>query len=100
MQEFSWGRTFDLAAWIGALDSGRSPLDPLGDRLGSDSRKARRWLSAIERAGLAHRNHGYLELTGPGAFWIHLVQNHFALTDVNTLWTAARHEAWPAAIAV
>ena len=119
--------TFDLAAWIGALDSGRSPvalrmpfaghmggwwwlywgfydtrvpLDPLGDVLGSDSRKARRWLSAIERAGLAHRNHGYLELTGPGAFWIHLVQNHFALTYVDTLWTAARHEAWPAAIAV
>jgi len=119
--------TFDLAAWMEALNSGRSPvalrmpfaghmggwwwlywrlydtrvpMDPLDDVLGSDSRKARRWLSAIERAGLAHRSDGHLELTDPGAFWIHLVQNHFALSYVNTLWTAARREAWPAAIAV
>ena len=80
------------------LDTRVCRWTPLGDVLGSDSRKARRWLSAIEHAALAHRNDGYLELTDPGAFWIHLVQNHFALAYVNTLWTAARREPWPSAV--
>jgi hypothetical protein len=78
----------------------RVPLGTLDEMLGSDSRKARRWLSALEQTGLAHRNHGYLELTDPGAFWLHLAQNHFALFYVDTLWTAARREPWPQAVAI
>ena len=35
------------------------------------------------------------ELTDAGAFWLHLAQNHFALSYVNTLWTAARATPWP-----
>jgi hypothetical protein len=57
-------------------------------------------MRAIERAGLAVHTGGYLELTEPGAFWLHLVQNHFALSYVNTLWTRARREAWPQAVAI
>jgi coproporphyrinogen III oxidase-like Fe-S oxidoreductase len=78
----------------------RIPLDDLEAALGNDTPKARRWLRVIEQAGLAVRNEEYLELTEPGAFWLHLVQNYFALNYVNTLWTGARHEPWPQAVAI
>ncbi|MDP2744034.1 MAG: hypothetical protein Q8P00_03075, partial [Dehalococcoidia bacterium] len=78
----------------------RIPLDNLEAALGQDTRKARRWLRAMEQAGLMVHNGGFLELTEPGAFWLHLAQNHFALNYVNTLWTRARREPWPQAVAI
>jgi oxygen-independent coproporphyrinogen-3 oxidase len=119
--------TFDLNSWISAVCTGRSaialrmpfagemlgwwwlywrfydtsiPLDDIDAALGSDSPKARRWLRVIEQTKLAVRNGGYLELTEEGAFWLHLAQNYFALNYVNTLWTQARQEPWPQAIAI
>ena len=78
----------------------RIPLDDLDATLGKDAPKARRWLKAVEQAGLAVRDGRYLELTEPGAFWLHLAQNHFALNYVNTLWSEARREPWPQAVAI
>jgi len=119
--------TFDLNSWIHATCAGhtaialrvpfvsemsgwwwlywrfydtRIPLGDLDAALGKDAPKARRWLRAVEQAGLAVRNGGSLELTEPGAFWLHLAQNHFALNYVNTLWTRARREPWPQAVAI
>lgn len=119
--------TFDLNSWIRAMCEGRTsialrmpfasemsgwwwlywrfydtciPLDDLNAALGNDAPKARRLLRAVEQAGLAVRHDGYIELTEPGAFWLHLVQNHFALSYVNTLWTKARREPWPQAVAI
>jgi oxygen-independent coproporphyrinogen III oxidase len=119
--------TFDLAEWENALAQGRSPIalrmpfaaemngwwwlywrfydtripmSSLDEALGPDAEKARRWLSAIRRAGLAQRNNGSLELTDSGAFWLHLAQNHFALSYVNALWTAAQREPWPASVRI
>ena len=119
--------TFDLKGWIQAMFAGRPAialrmpfaaqmagwwwlywrlydthiaLDDLDAALGRDAPKARRWLRAIERAGLAVRNGGYLDLTEPGAFWLHLAQNHFALNYVNTLWSEARREPWPQSVAI
>ena len=119
--------TFSLEEWEAALAKGESPIAlrmpfaaqmsgwwwlywrfydtriPMADldaELGPDAEKARRWLSAVRYAGLAERRNGSLELTDPGAFWLHLAQNHFALSYVNTLWTAARAEAWPASVRI
>ncbi len=119
--------TFDLNSWIDAINNGRRaialrmpfagemagwwwlywrfydtsiPLDDLDIALGSDARKARQWLRVIEQARLAVRNGGRLELTEAGAFWLHLAQNYFALNYVNTLWTQARQEPWPPAVAI
>jgi oxygen-independent coproporphyrinogen-3 oxidase len=119
--------TFDLESWCGAALAGRSPialrlpfgpalagwwwlywrlyegrvpLRALDDALGPEAPKARRVLAALALAGLAARRDGWLELTEPGAFWVHLAQNYFALDYVNTLWTRARGEAWPPSIAV
>jgi oxygen-independent coproporphyrinogen-3 oxidase len=119
--------TFDLENWAQAIQTGRSvialrmpfagemagwwwlywrfydtriPLDDLDTVLGHDAPKARWWLRVVERAGLAVRNGRFLELTEPGAFWLHLAQNYFALNYVNTLWTHARREPWPQAVAI
>jgi hypothetical protein len=54
----------------------------------------------MEQARLAVRNGKCLDLTQSGAFWLHLAQNHFALNYVNTLWTKARLEPWPQAVAI
>ncbi len=119
--------TFDLAEWERSLGEGRSPVAlrmpfegemsgwwwlywrfydthiPMGaldEALGPDAEKARRWLGTIQHAGLAHRTNGSLDLTDSGAFWLHLAQNHFALSYVNTLWTAARREPWPTVVEI
>lgn len=119
--------TFDVDAWQDAVRGGRSalalrmafkgemsgwwwlywrfydtriPLAAIDAALGRDARKARRWLQLVERAGLAKRADGLLELTEPGAFWLHLAQNHFALNYVNTLWTEARRTPWPHSVAI
>jgi oxygen-independent coproporphyrinogen-3 oxidase len=119
--------TFDLGSWIGATRARRTaialrlpfsgpmsgwwwlywrfydtciPLDQLDAALGPDAAKARRWLRLVERAGLALRCGEDILLTEPGAFWLHLVQNHFALSYVNTLWTQARRDPWPQAVAI
>jgi oxygen-independent coproporphyrinogen-3 oxidase len=119
--------TFDLHSWINALRNEHTaialrmpfadgmsgwwwlywrfydtdiPLDDLDAALGRDVAKARRWLESIRRAGLATREGRHLELTERGAFWLHLAQNYFALSYVNTLWTKARLEPWPQSVAI
>jgi len=76
----------------------RVPLDELRDTLGRDAGWVRSGLRLGELAGLASRRNGTMTLTDSGAFWLHLVQNCFALDYVNTLWTAARRQPWPLAI--
>jgi coproporphyrinogen III oxidase-like Fe-S oxidoreductase len=119
--------TFDLNSWIHATYEGRKaialrmpftgkmsgwwwlywrfydtriPLDDLDAAFGKEEPKARRLLRFMELARLAVRKDRYLELTEPGAFWIHLAQNYFALRYVNTLWTEARRVPWPQTVAI
>ena len=119
--------TFDLEEWESAVEAGRLPVAlrmpftpemsawwwlywrfydtripaaALGEVLGDDAGKARRWLAALQAAGFADRSNGAFELTDRGAFWLHLAQNHFALSYVNTLWTAARTAPWPAVVEI
>jgi hypothetical protein len=68
--------------------------------LGPDARRVRRWLQLGERAGLSRERDGEVALTDAGAFWLHLAQNYFALDYVNTIWTAARRQPWPAAVSL
>ena len=57
-------------------------------------------IAEARRIGLAVRHDQSLELTEEGAFWLHLLQNYFALNYVNILWTRARREPWPRAVAI
>lgn len=119
--------TFDFSNWIQAMQTGHSaialrmpfagelagwwwlywrfydtriPLEDINLVLGHDAPKVKRWLWAAEMVGFAFRNGKFLELTEPGAFWLHLAQNYFALNYVNTLWTQARKEPWPQEVAI
>lgn len=76
------------------------PLDRLEEVFGSQAHKARRWLKLFIYSGLATSDGQFLELTERGAFWLHLAQNYFALNYVNRLWTQARQEPWPQAVAI
>ncbi len=78
----------------------RVPIKDLGACLGKSAQKARVLLNALEYMHFAVRHDGVIELTEPGAFWVHLAQNHFSLNYVNTLWTKARLKPWPESISV
>jgi coproporphyrinogen III oxidase-like Fe-S oxidoreductase len=120
--------TFDVDAWTRAADDGgrgavalrmpfspglsrwwwlywrlyetRIPQEQIDAELGPDARRVKRWLMAGERAGLVVRRDGAVHLTDTGAFWLHLAQNYFSLEYVNTIWTAARQQPWPPAVAI
>ncbi|MGI6376335.1 MAG: coproporphyrinogen-III oxidase family protein [Anaerolineae bacterium] len=78
----------------------RIPLAGLAAALGDDAPRARRLLQLAQLLGLAARDADHIALTDAGAFWLHLAQNYFALYYVNTLWTQARREPWPRAVAI
>ena len=67
---------------------------------GPDRRRARLLLALLCRLGLATQRNGACELTEPGAFWVHLAQNHFALDYVNRVWTEARHHPSPERVTI
>lgn len=119
--------TFDLDSWVQVMSEGRMaialrmpftvemsdwwwlywrfydtriPLDYFNAYFGKETHKARHLFRFMELIGFAVQNEGYLELTEPGAFWLHLVQNHFALSYINTLWTQARSAPWPQTVVI
>ncbi len=119
--------TFDLNSWMHVMSKGRTaialrmpftaamsswwwlywrfydtriPLDDFTVCSGKENRKARRLFRAMELIGFAVYNEGYLELTEPGAFWLHIVQNYFALSYINTVWTRAQRVPWPQTITI
>lgn len=95
--------TSDLAGWwwlYWRLYDTVIPLDLLDEAFSGNAGKARRWLTTLVRTGLAVQHDSYIQLTDTGAFWLHLIQNYFALNYVNKLWTQARQEPWPASIAI
>jgi len=117
--------TFDLNSWMNAISEGhtaialrmpftvkmsnwwwlywrfydtRIPMNLFSLYFGKENRKARFLFRVIVFIRFAVYKQGYLELTERGAFWLHLVQNHFALSYVNTLWTQAQKTPWPQTI--
>jgi hypothetical protein len=62
------------------------------------ARKAERLLALIRRLRLCDSTEEGFRLNERGAFWLHLLQNHFALNYVNTIWTAAKFQPWPEVI--
>lgn len=76
------------------------PLKSLDTVLGRETPKALRLLRGLELLRLVDRKGNYIELTEAGAFWLHLIQNHFALNYVNKVWTRANEEAWPQAVKI
>lgn len=52
-------------------------------------------LWALERLGMVRRRDGGWEVAEEAAYWIHRVQNEYALAYIDRLWGRCREEAWP-----
>ncbi len=78
----------------------RIPIGEIDKFLGKGARKARWLLKALEMMNFATRQGDTIELTEPGAFWVHLAQNYFSLNYVNTIWTKTRLTPWPESIRI
>jgi coproporphyrinogen III oxidase-like Fe-S oxidoreductase len=46
-------------------------------------------------AGMMKKVHGGYQVTKPGAYWIHRLQNEYSLSYINHLWGTCRKEPWP-----
>jgi coproporphyrinogen III oxidase-like Fe-S oxidoreductase len=56
------------------------------------------WLAKILR--LCEEDAEQICLTERGAFWLHLMQNYFALDYINKVWSIAMKEPWPKGIEI
>ena len=71
-------------------------LQVFGDR----DRRLRPLMWVARALGLYREDAEQLCLTEPGAFWLHLIQNYFALAYVDRVWSAAMAEPWPEEIRI
>lgn len=62
------------------------------------TQKLERFLAFIRRFNLCEEDENGIGLTKRGAFWLHLMQNYFSLRYINSVWSAAKKEPWPATI--
>lgn len=119
--------TFDFTSWLQAFRSGKAAIAlqmPFTKRMAAwwwlywrlydtcisvekqnefmeeDSTMARCLLETLVLFKLAIVKKGFYQLTESGAFWLHLVQNYFALNYVNTLWSQARKQPWPRKVVI
>ncbi len=56
------------------------------------------WLAGL--FGLYEEDAEQICLTERGAFWLHLMQNYFALKYIDKMWSIAMKEAWPQEIEI
>jgi coproporphyrinogen III oxidase-like Fe-S oxidoreductase len=73
----------------------RVTKEQLNRKFGVDDRRLRRLLCMLRLLGFSRDNNGTLELSDRGAFWVHLLQNHFILSYINRVWGAAKNRSWP-----
>jgi len=52
-------------------------------------------LGLWERIGMMSRENGSYQVTDRGAYWIHRVQNEYALNYIDRLWGRCRSQPWP-----
>ncbi len=54
-----------------------------------------RLMILLKRLGMIHELNGGYRLTEQAAYWIHRLQNEYALNYIDSLWGRCRNEAWP-----
>jgi len=71
------------------------PKAQLSERFRQDGRRVRRLLALARLLGLCEEEDERFCLTESGAFWLHLLQNYFALDYIDRVWSVAMAEPWP-----
>jgi oxygen-independent coproporphyrinogen-3 oxidase len=67
----------------------------LEEKFGRDDKRLKKLLKIVKLLGFIKNNNGAIELNDSGAFWAHLMQNHFILDYINKVWGVAKTEPWP-----
>lgn len=73
------------------------PKKELYSRFGDD-RRLKYFIRTLKCLHLAEEDEDDIVLNDTGSFWIHLLQNYFALNYINKVWTVAMRQPWPKAI--
>ena len=55
-------------------------------------------LSSLVGLGVLRRQNGCYDVNELSAYWIHRLQNEYALNYINRLWGRCRTEAWPSEV--
>jgi hypothetical protein len=55
-------------------------------------------MKLLVRTGMAQLDRNVYQLSDEAAYWIHRVQNEYALNYINRLWGRCRSEAWPSRV--
>lgn len=71
------------------------PKQQLFELFGEDNRKIKLLLRLLYGFKMAGDGRGQIVLNERGAFWLHLLQNYFALPYINKVWSAARETPYP-----
>lgn len=70
------------------------------DVFGGEGMTWRVLLGLAKLLGFCKEQQSQITLTEKGAFWIHLLQNHFILNYINKVWSAAISTPWPERIEI
>lgn len=71
------------------------PKQQLFELFGEGNRKLKLLLRLLYGFKMAVDEGEQIALNERGAFWLHLMQNYFALPYINKVWSAARETAYP-----
>jgi coproporphyrinogen III oxidase-like Fe-S oxidoreductase len=67
-------------------------------RIFQDDTKIKWLLMLARKMGMMTEEKDHYVLTERGAFWIHLLQNHYVLNYIDKVWSTAIKEPWPGRI--
>jgi coproporphyrinogen III oxidase-like Fe-S oxidoreductase len=74
------------------------PKQELYSRFTNSDRRINYFLKTLKFLRLAQEDKDHIVLNDAGSFWVHLLQNYFALNYINKVWTVAMKNPWPKAI--
>jgi oxygen-independent coproporphyrinogen III oxidase len=60
-----------------------------------DNHRIKLLMNLFRLFGLVKKESNFYRLTQKGSFWLHLAQNHFSLSYINTIWNKAMREPFP-----
>lgn len=74
------------------------PKKELYSRFINSDKRLNYFLKTLKFLHLAEEDNDRIVLNDAGTFWVHLLQNYFALNYINKIWTIAMKNPWPEAI--
>jgi coproporphyrinogen III oxidase-like Fe-S oxidoreductase len=93
-------RKLEMAYWLyWRIYEMSIPIQEFSQLFGRDLESVHgRLLSLLTKLGILNRENGCYHVTEKSAYWIHRLQNEYALNYINNLWGTCRNVAWPSEV--